>query len=109
MKHAFFSVGMWALTMVVGCGGNNGVQDPAPAQVQPPPAAPLKSEPVEELAKPKTISLIHAATVGNVNDVKAYLRTDPESIKSADGIGMQPIHLAAINGHVEVLQILLKA
>lgn len=100
------------LCIVMGCGAENAVPNPQPirdTQAQPQPAAPVKVEPVEELTEPKTADLFQAASRGNVNDVKFYVRKDPEALNRANENGMYPIHLAAMNGHDKVLQVLLKA
>ena len=100
------------LSFVIGCGGNDAAQNPKPiqeTQAQPQPAPLIKVEPVEKLQEPKTVDLFQAASLGNVNDVKFYLRSDPEALHRPNEVGMYPVHLAARRGQGKVLQILLQA
>ena len=106
MKYALFTLGICGLSFMVGCGGKKVAQNPAPAPAAP---QPVTAEPLEELAKPKTTNLMDAAAKGNVNDVKFYLRSDPAALKRPNENGMYPIHRAADNGRLEVVQLLLKA
>lgn len=48
-----------------------------------------------------------AATSGNVEKVKALLKSNPDLVSSKDSNGAVPLHWAALNGHKEVAEVLL--
>jgi ankyrin repeat protein len=109
MKHAphlLTTLGLWFL---LGC-SRNSAGDGAPPRSLPQPQAPLsRAEPIEELKKPTTQSLFEADMRGNVNDVKVYVERDPQAVRRPNPVGLFPIHLAAQQGHSEVIQVLLRA
>jgi ankyrin repeat protein len=96
---------------LTGCGAKDVAQDPIPIAQAPPQtqAVPASPDSADTLAEPKTADLFEAAKLGNNNDVKFYLRKDPEALNRSDANGMFPIHLAAIAGHSKVLTTLLQA
>jgi ankyrin repeat protein len=117
MKNAIFAAVrrgllLCGLSLAIGCGGKHAADNPKPVQETPAlaqPAPAVHAEPAEELTEPKTVDLIQAASLGNVNDVKFYLRRNPEALHRPNNLGMYPIHLAARKGHGKALQILLQA
>jgi ankyrin repeat protein len=117
MNNALFALAsrgllICGLSFVIGCGRKDAAQNQNPIQqqqAQPQPPALVNAEPLENLTAPKTVNLIQAASTGNVNDVKFHLRSDPKTLNQSNEGGMYPIHMAALKGHSQVLQILLQA
>jgi uncharacterized protein len=110
MRHALLLLTTFGLWFLLGCGRKSTDDNGAPPRSPPQPQAPLsKAEPVEELKEPTTKSLLAAAMRGNVNDVKVYVRRDPEAVRRPDAEGFYPIHRAAGQGHSEVIRVLLRA
>jgi len=110
MKHASLLLTTFGLWFLVGCSRNSPGDNKTPPASPPQPQAPLsRAEPVEELKEPTTKSLIEAARLGNVNDVKVYLRRDPEAVRRPDAAGFVPIHYAAERDRSEVIRVLLRA
>ena len=109
MKRTFLILATLGPLLVLGCGLKKPSENPGPAASAP--AQPLASptRPVDELKEPKTKDLFQASSLGNVNDVKVFLRRDPEAIRRPNGIGLFPIHLAADQGRSEVIPVLLAA
>src|SRR4051794_40722484 len=110
MKHALLLLAAPGLWFLLGCGRNSTGDNGAPPRSLPQPLAPQsRAEPVEELKEPTTKSLFEAAAHGNVNDVKVYIRRDPEAVPRPNAVGLCPIHLAAEHGHSEAIRVLLRA
>ncbi len=110
MKHVHLLLPTIGLSLVFGC-SRNAAEKPAPpptSSVQPA-ESPPKAKAVEPLPMTKTQDLAQAATVGNINDVMIFLQRDPQAIHRTGANNMLPIHLAANNGHSEVIKLLLQA
>src|SRR5262245_61942936 len=48
-----------------------------------------------------------AADAGDVDEVNAILRTNPQLVNADDGDGHTPMHVAADRGHADVVKVLL--
>ncbi len=48
------------------------------------------------------------ATIGNLEDLQTVIKKYPPSLKSEDSLGRLPAHYAALNGHLEILELLQK-
>ncbi len=53
--------------------------------------------------------LFMAANRGNVDKVRSILARDPAAATESSGGGFTPLHLAAINGHAKVVDLLIKS
>ncbi len=110
MKYTSLLLTTFGLWFLLGCSRTSTTDKGTPPGSPPQPQAPLsRAEPVEALTQPKTKSLLEAARSGNVNDVKVYVRRDPEALHRPNNWGFYPIHLAADHGHSEVIRVLLRA
>jgi len=56
----------------------------------------------------KDDEIVKACTEGNMEEVKKLLKEDPNLINAKDWNGETPLHKAAINGHVELVKLLLE-
>jgi len=56
----------------------------------------------------KDDEILKACTEGNMEEVKKLLKEDPTLINAKDWNGETPLHKAAINGHVELVKLLLE-
>ncbi len=54
-------------------------------------------------------SILDAASAGDIESVRALLRTDPQAINAKDALGYSPLYHAAETGHSEVAAVLLAA
>ena len=54
-------------------------------------------------------SILDAASEGDVESVRAQLKSNPEAMKARDAIGYSPLYHAAEAGHSEVAAVLLAA
>ncbi len=95
--------------LLLGCGPEKPAGTPTSAPSAPAQPRGSPTRPADELKEPKTKDLLQAASLGSVNDVKVFLRRDPEAIRRPNAIGLYPIHLAADQGRSEVIPILLAA
>ncbi|CAL1146636.1 unnamed protein product [Cladocopium goreaui] len=53
--------------------------------------------------------ILQAAKEGNVGAVRHLLQVDPQSLEQVDRLGVGPLAYAAVEGHLEVVQVLLAA
>jgi ankyrin repeat protein len=110
MKHAFLFLTAFGLWLLLGCSRKATDDKEAPPHSPPQPQPPLsRAAPGEKPRGPSTKSLLQATVRGNVNDVTVCVERDPEAVHRPNAEGFYPIHLAAEQGHSEVIRVLLRA
>lgn len=58
-------------------------------------------------AHPPDATIFDAATYGDLEKVKTLLKADPDLVSNRDINGYTPVHLAAKNGHKDIVELLL--
>ena len=92
MKHLLLTT--IAAVLVVGCGES---QQSAPSP---------EAKPEPPTAEASDISIHDAVSLGDVEAIKQHL-ADGADVNVKDKVGWTPLHLAAFNGHKEIVELLI--